>query len=341
VNILSNAKDSLCFFFVFSSTKKKKKKKAKRLTLRVHFSPLGHGSCATVRLLLRVVVVVVVAMAVLRFGGIRPKQQNQKKKLKVELMSDSESESHSDDEMTTRKPPRSSTSKLGSWNDWCSAADESERKNRPAESVPMAKVVMNGPMGGGKTTFLGYLLTGEFQDEYLPTMVNEFVWKVQQPNAADVYMTMWDTFGRADYDRLRPLIYPQTDLMVLCFDVASRDMFDSMFEKYLPEVNHFIPNTPIVLLGLKADLRDDAKVKAMLAERSLTIPTRKEIESRASKFNMKYFEVSTKNDPQGVTRTIEAFGAIIAHEADKAAKKKQKQQQQQGLGGWFRRLFKN
>jgi Ras family protein A len=332
----------LCVFFLFSvPRKKKKKKKSKKTYFASAFLAIGAWKLCNSTF-----------AATSSSGGCgrhgcftlwrhSTETTKSKKKLKVELMSDSESESHSDDEMTTRKPPRSSTSKLGSWNDWCSAADESERKNRPAESVPMAKVVMNGPMGGGKTTFLGYLLTGEFQDEYLPTMVNEFVWKVQQPNAADVYMTMWDTFGRADYDRLRPLIYPQTDLMVLCFDVASRDMFDSMFEKYLPEVNHFIPNTPIVLLGLKADLRDDAKVKAMLAERSLTIPTRKEIESRASKFNMKYFEVSTKNDPQGVTRTIEAFGAIIAHEADKAAKKKQKQQQQQGLGGWFRRLFKN
>lgn len=250
---------------------------------------------------------------------------------------DDDDESHSSDsgDAVTKAPLPAG--QLGSWDEWCGAFHE-RVYFRPTEE---AKIVMNGPAGGGKTSFLARAVTGEFQVNYVPTMVDAFTWtersdKYQQ----DVHLGIYDTFGRSDYDRLRPLIYPQTDLMVFCFDVMSRSMFESMFDKYLPEVNHHIPGTPIVLLGLKADLRDDPSALAKLAEHNVEIPTRKEIESRARKFNMQYFETSAKADPASVTSTLAAFAAIVADHAHKAAKKKEaKKNQNKGLGGWFRRLI--
>ena len=62
--------------------------------------------------------------------------------------------------------------------------------------------------------------------------------------------------GQEDYDRLRPLSYPQTDVFLICFAVDSVASFHNVREKWSPEVNHYCPNTPVLLLGMKGDLRD-------------------------------------------------------------------------------------
>ena len=62
--------------------------------------------------------------------------------------------------------------------------------------------------------------------------------------------------GQEDYDRLRPLSYPQTDVFLLCFSVASPTSFANIKAQWVPEVRHYCPSTPVVLVGMKGDLRD-------------------------------------------------------------------------------------
>ncbi|KAF5327050.1 hypothetical protein D9619_005007 [Psilocybe cf. subviscida] len=64
--------------------------------------------------------------------------------------------------------------------------------------------------------------------------------------------------GQENYDRLRPLSYPHTDVFLLCFSVASRASFDSLRAKWFPEVHHFCPGVPRVVVGMQADLRERA-----------------------------------------------------------------------------------
>ena len=46
----------------------------------------------------------------------------------------------------------------------------------------------------------------------------------------------------------------------MCFSVASRTSLENIKAKWYPEVSHFCPDTPIVLVGTKIDLRgDDSK----------------------------------------------------------------------------------
>ena len=42
--------------------------------------------------------------------------------------------------------------------------------------------------------------------------------------------------GQEDYDRLRPLSYPQTDVFLVCFSVASPTSFENAKSKWIPEI---------------------------------------------------------------------------------------------------------
>lgn len=46
-----------------------------------------------------------------------------------------------------------------------------------------------------------------------------------------INLGLWDTAGQEDYDRLRPLSYPQTDVFLICFSVVSPPSFDNVKTK--------------------------------------------------------------------------------------------------------------
>ena len=70
-------------------------------------------------------------------------------------------------------------------------------------------------------------------------------------NEFQVELALWDTAGQEDYDRLRPLSYPDTDVILMCFSIDSPDSLENIPEKWTPEVKHFCPNVPIILVGNK------------------------------------------------------------------------------------------
>jgi small GTP-binding protein len=76
-----------------------------------------------------------------------------------------------------------------------------------------------------------------------------------------VELALWDTAGQEDYDRLRPLSYPDSHVILICFAVDSPDSLDNVQEKWISEVNHFCPGLPIILVGCKKDLRFDQKTQ--------------------------------------------------------------------------------
>merc|ERR1711964_208653 len=77
---------------------------------------------------------------------------------------------------------------------------------------------------------------------------------------------LFDTAGQEDYDRLRPLSYPQTDVFLVCFSVVTPPSFENVREKWVPEITHHCPKTPFLLVGTQVDLRDDQCTTEKLAK---------------------------------------------------------------------------
>src|ERR1700712_2048858 len=80
---------------------------------------------------------------------------------------------------------------------------------------------------------------------------------------------LFDTAGQEDYDRLRPLSYPQTDVFLVCFSVTSPASFENVKENWLPEVRHHCPGVPCLIVGTQVDLREDPVVLEKLARQRM------------------------------------------------------------------------
>ncbi|TPX37291.1 hypothetical protein SeMB42_g06958 [Synchytrium endobioticum] len=123
--------------------------------------------------------------------------------------------------------------------------------------IPQRKLVIVGDGACGKTALLMVQSGQPFPEKYFPTIFENFVSTVDLPGNKKVQLSLWDTAGQEDYDRLRPLSYTDTDVVILVFELVGWDSYNNIQEKWAPELRHFLPNVPIILVGTKKDLRDD------------------------------------------------------------------------------------
>jgi len=118
-------------------------------------------------------------------------------------------------------------------------------------------------------------------------------------------LALWDTAGQEDYDRLRPLSYPDTDVILMCFSIDSPDSLENIPEKWNPEVKHFCPNVPIILVGNKKDLRNEPNTIRELAKMKQEPVKPEEGRAMAEKINaFAYLECSAKSK-EGVREVFE------------------------------------
>jgi Rho family protein len=71
-----------------------------------------------------------------------------------------------------------------------------------------------------------------------------------------IELSLWDTAGQEEFDRLRSLSYDDTHAIMLCFSVDSRDSLENVESKWVGEIAENCQGVKLVLVALKCDLRE-------------------------------------------------------------------------------------
>lgn len=116
------------------------------------------------------------------------------------------------------------------------------------------KCVIVGSGAVGKTCAAISYTTNAFPGEYIPTVFDNYAANVMR-RGRPVNLGLWDTAGDEDYDRLRPLSYPQTDVFIVAFSIISEASLADVETRWYPEIQHHAPNVPRLLVGMKSDQR--------------------------------------------------------------------------------------
>ncbi|KAJ3325967.1 hypothetical protein HDV06_002352 [Boothiomyces sp. JEL0866] len=131
-------------------------------------------------------------------------------------------------------------------------------------SPPRYKVVVIGDRKVGKTSLLYAKLKGCFFETALPVYAQLDTYQTVDLNVdgKDVELinwelVFWDTEDDFLYNRLRPLVYCDGNVVLVCFDIGDKDTLLSITEKWVQEILALAPDMPVVVVGLKSDTRDN------------------------------------------------------------------------------------
>lgn len=220
------------------------------------------------------------------------------------------------------------------------------------------KCVVIGDGAVVKTSLLISYTTNTFPQDYVPTVFDNYTTTIslKDPNVTEnlnnssttgtethsgptsthsnehlrvFKLNLWDTAGQEEYDRLRPLSYPQTDIFLICFAITEKNSFRNVCDKWLPELklNSNIENNslftnfnklPILLVGTKSDL------EGTIPESDPNYITKNEIDKCVQDNGfMGYVECSAMTQV-GVREIFEKAIDVVVFEPERLALKQKK-----------------
>ena len=151
----------------------------------------------------------------------------------------------------------------------------------------------------------------QFPEDYIPTVFDNYVVNLTAGDK-NIELGLWDTAGQEEYDRLRPLSYANANVFLVCFSIVNPVSFENISAKWYPEVMHFCPEVPLIVVGTKLDLRDDQATLDKLGTQGHKPISTAQGEELARKIKaVKFMECSAKTGQQLKSVFDEAVKSVL------------------------------
>lgn len=185
------------------------------------------------------------------------------------------------------------------------------------QTTVKCKLVLVGDCACGKTALIKRYLKGDFQEEYTPSEFDTYTTTYDVTDSYTIQLSLWDTSGKEEYSRVRPLSYTDADIILLCFSIGIPRSLENVTSKWYPEIRENCPNQPIILIGCQKDLRE---IKPSVKKSDNTIVSYDQGMKTAKAIDaVMYSEVSAKTSVTSVKDIIEV--AAMSSAGYKAEKK--------------------
>ena len=155
-----------------------------------------------------------------------------------------------------------------------STSSESSTENIKAEVLPedynqydiSFKMIVIGDAGVGKSCLTTQAAKGIFEESYSATVGFEFLVFNVKLNDKVIKLQIWDTCGQEIYRSLISGFYRNASLAMMVYAIDNKESF-AHIETWLKEVKlQSNPDIKIFLIGNKADLDEERKVKMETAK---------------------------------------------------------------------------
>ncbi|CAZ82103.1 unnamed protein product [Tuber melanosporum] len=189
-------------------------------------------------------------------------------------------------------------------------------QNTNVQNVIRRKLVIIGDGACGKTSLLSVFTLGYFPT--VPTVFENYVTDCRV-DGKSVQLALWDTAGQEDYERLRPLAYAKAHVILIAYAVDTPDSLENVANKWIEEARDRCPGVPIILVGLKKDLREDPVAREEMRKKSLHFVQTGYAETIAKQVGArKYLECSSLTG-EGVDDVFEAAtrAALLTFEKER------------------------
>jgi len=184
------------------------------------------------------------------------------------------------------------------------------------------KIVIVGDGAVGKTCMVVRYITKEFPRDYIPTTMDISIGSIPGVDGS-LSLSLWDTAGREEFDRLRPLSYIYARVVLICFSVSNEPSFERVTRVFVPEIKHHIPDVPIILVGTKSDYRNNTEIAEQLKKRNQKMVPKEKAEELAKHLKLhRYMECSALTQ-EGLNEVFaEAVRAASSYHIEKRKKGK-------------------
>ncbi|XP_012940339.1 ras-like GTP-binding protein Rho1 isoform X2 [Aplysia californica] len=130
-----------------------------------------------------------------------------------------------------------------------------------AEEDNRRKIVVVGDGGVGKTCLIRRYINGEFDEftpqAYIPSSLETHTREMTVGNKKFVAI-ICDTGGQETFRHLRKTSYPNSDAVIVCFSLDNEESLKNIHNLWIPEMQKLCPRVPMILVGNKLDLREEA-----------------------------------------------------------------------------------